>query len=143
LSKYAAASVALLALLVVPAAAGDASHMRAMSWQRSYVNPHHPAVIKVAYHTSPARSLDHVSVYFHDDRVAITLWRSGGHGQAVMSGVARCATVRMGEPLRGRTRIDGKTHRHPSEENADPLVRELKLKRAHCSKPKVVRHHYE
>lgn len=111
----------------------------AAAWQRSYVNPKRPDVIKVAYRTEPATALDHASVYLHDDRVTITIWLTAS-GQVPASGVVRCAAVRMGEPLRGRRRFDGKTHRHPKQPAEDPLVRELKLKRAACPKPKVVRH---
>jgi hypothetical protein len=125
------------AVLVAPAT----GNVYRESWQRSYVDPSRSKIIKVAYYTSPSYRLDHASVYFHDDRVAITLWQQPPSGTPVTSAVVRCAAVRMGEPLRGRRRIDGKTHRHPPP--ADPSIRRFKLKRAHCPKPGVVRHHLE
>jgi hypothetical protein len=137
------AAMALAAAMLAGTAAGDGGKAFTESWQRSYVSPEHPKVIKVAYETSPSYALDHASVYFHEDRVAITVWLRGPkHGWAVMSAVVRCATVRLGEPLRGRTRIDGKTHRHPKKAK-NPFVSGFKLKRAHCPKAKVVRHHFE
>lgn len=140
---YASAAV-LAALGGAPAAedaAGKGPRVYRESWQRSYVNPKRPKIIKVAYYTSPSYRLDHASVYLHDDRVAITLWQQPPEGTPVTSAVVRCATVRLGEPLRGRTRIDGKTHRHPPP--ADPSIRGFKLKHAHCPKPSVVRHTFD
>jgi hypothetical protein len=146
LSKYLA--TALLAVgagaMLMADAAGSGRKAHREAWQRSYVSPKRPKVIKVAYETSPSYGLDHASVAFHRDRVTVTVWVHGPkHGQAVTSLVVRCASVRMGEPLRGRRRFDGKTHRHPSHHGADPLMRTFSLKHNHCPKPKVVRRHYE
>lgn len=124
------------------AAIGEEARPYAEAWQRSYVSPKHPEVIKIAYHTEPATALDHASVYFHADRVTVTIWVAAS-GQVPASGVVRCAAIRMGEPLKGRRRFDGKTHRHPHQPAKDPLVREFKLKHADCPKPEVVRHHFE
>lgn len=132
------ATIAVLAALQADAAGEESVYREA--WQRSYVNPRHPNVIKIAYFTSPYTLLDHASVYFHSDRVSITIWVRS-QGQVPDSGTVRCASVRMGEPLRGRRRFDGKTHRHPHQPAR--LGEDFKLKSAHCPKPKVVRHHYE
>jgi hypothetical protein len=142
------ACAAVVALLATPAvaseAAGTGRAVHRVSWQRSYVSPKRPTVIKVAYESSPSYHLDHASVYFHPDRVAVTVWVHGPkRGQVETSSVVRCAAVRMGEPLHGRKRIDGRTHRHPSQRGQDPLMRTFALRRAACPHPAVVRHHFE
>ena len=143
-AAIAAAVTAVLAAALCASAAADQGDRHAESWQRSYVDPRRPKAIKLAYETSPSYTLDHVSVYFHDDRVAFTIWlRPPEDGALVTSAVVRCTLVRMGEPLRGRRRIDGKTHRHPSQEGQDPLMQSFSLRRAHCPRAKVRRHHLE
>jgi hypothetical protein len=116
------------------------SNAFAESWQRSYVSPRRPTVIKVAYLTSPDTRLDHAKVVFTRRRVAVTVY-VGGPPVLVTSAVVRCASVRMGERLRGRRRIDGATHRHPNHRNEAPLMRNFKLRKAHCPSPKVRRRH--
>jgi hypothetical protein len=86
--------------LVVPgttfiaSSVGDGRRVYPKSWQRSYINPKRPKVIKLEYRTESAYELDHASVYFHDDRVAITIWVHGpGHGEIGSDLVVRCVSV--------------------------------------------------
>ena len=134
--------------LVAAAAAAQASaaeqpelHTYSIPWQRSYVNPERPKVIKIAYEASSSQFLDHASVHFHHDRVSVTIWVSSSD-QVLTNMVLRCASVRMGERLRGRRRFDGHTHRRPPRQKG-PWWHSFKLKRAKCPRPKVDRHHLE
>ena len=148
MSRMAVAALGTTAMVAVgtfiSSSAADGRKLSSKSWQRSYVNPKRPKVIKLEYHTQSAYELDYASVYFHPDRVAIKIWVHGpDHGQVAADLVVRCVSVRMGEPLRGRRRIDGTTHRHPRRRDVHVYDRELKLKRARCPRAKVVRHHFE